>query len=54
MRKALSNLYSKIYSKPEGSEYTKEELIGRFIVLGGLIALLIYSCVHSYFQLFPK
>lgn len=54
MQKTFSNLYSKIYPKPDGGEYTAEELTGRFIVFGGLIALLIYCCIHSYFELFPK
>jgi hypothetical protein len=54
LRKTLSNLYSMIYPKPDRGEYNTKELIGWFIVFGGLIALLIYSCIHSFFQLFPK
>lgn len=54
MRKTLSNLYSNVYPKPDGGEYKTKELIGRFIVFGGLIALLIYGCIHSYFEMFPK
>jgi len=48
VRKTLSKLYSKIYPKPDGSEYNSKELIGRAIVFGSLIALLIFASVRAY------
>jgi hypothetical protein len=48
MRKALSKFWSLIFPKPDGSEYTTKELIGRFIVFGSLFVLLFLACVRCY------
>lgn len=48
MRKVFTKYWSIVFPKGDGSEHTTKEMIGRIVVFGSLILLLVFLSIRAY------